>query len=121
MTEEKELPVCTCSVIKQETVEDVKRKLPKEASLSTMAELFKCLSDPTRLAIIHALLIHELCVCEIGELLGMSTPAISHHLKILRFLRLVTYRRSGKVVYYAIADNHITQILVQALAHIEEE
>ncbi|MCR4666891.1 MAG: metalloregulator ArsR/SmtB family transcription factor [Desulfovibrio sp.] len=85
-----------------------------------MAELFKCLADPTRLKIIHALLIRELCVCELGQLLDMSPQAISHHLKILRVLRLVKFRRSGKIVYYNIADNHIVQILLQALAHVEE-
>ena len=54
------------------------------------------------------------------RLLEMSTPAISHHLKVLRQLKLVTFRRSGKIVYYTIADEHISPILSQALAHIKE-
>jgi len=113
-------PICSCTVIHQNVVDDVKRGLPQDASLAEMAELFKCLSDPTRLKIVHALLAAEMCVCDIGALLEMSTPAISHHLKVLRQLKLVAFRRSGKIVYYSIGDEHIAPILSQALAHIRE-
>ncbi len=110
-------PVCCCAIIHHDVVNEVKEGLPHEASLSAMSELFKCLSDPTRLKIIHALLAAEMCVCDISALLEMSTPAISHHLKVLRQLKLVTVRRSGKIVYYMIADGHIAPIIFQALAH----
>ena len=113
-------PICSCTVIHQNVVDDVKRGLPQDASLAEMAELFKCLSDPTRLKIVHALLAAEMCVCDIGALLEMSTPAISHHLKVLRQLKLVAFRRSGKIVYYSIGDEHIAPILSQALSHIRE-
>lgn len=113
-------PICSCTVIHQNVVDDVKRGLPQDASLAEMAELFKCLSDPTRLKIVHALLAAEMCVCDIGALLEMSTPAISHHLKVLRQLKLVAFRRSGKIVYYSIGDEHIAPILSQTLAHIRE-
>lgn len=113
-------PVCCCTVIHQDVVNQVKEGLLSDSSLGEMAELFKCLSDPTRLKIVCALLAAEMCVCDIGALLEMSTPAISHHLKVLRQLKLVTFRRSGKIVYYTIADEHISPILSQALGHIKE-
>ncbi|MEA4991186.1 Transcriptional repressor SmtB [bioreactor metagenome] len=113
-------PVCCCTIIHQDVVNQVKEGLLSDSSLGEMAELFKCLSDPTRLKVVYALLEAEMCVCDIGALLEMSTPAISHHLKVLRQLKLVTFRRSGKIVYYTIADEHISPILSQALAHIKE-
>ena len=113
-------PICCCTIIHQDVVDQVKAGLPRDTALGDMAELFKCLSDPTRLKIIHALLAAEMCVCDIGALLEMSTPAISHHLKVRRQLKLVTFRRSGKIVYYTVADDHIAPILLQALAHIGE-
>lgn len=113
-------PVCCCTVIHQDVVNQVKEGLLSDSSLGEMAELFKCLSDPTRLKIVCALLAAEMCVCDIGALLEMSTPAISHHLKVLRQLKLVTFRRSGKIVYYTIADEHISPILSQTLGHIKE-
>ncbi len=113
-------PVCCCTVIHQDVVNQVKEGLLSDSSFGEMAELFKCLSDPTRLKIVCALLAAEMCVCDIGALLEMSTPAISHHLKVLRQLKLVTFRRSGKIVYYTIADEHISPILSQALGHIKE-
>ena len=113
-------PICCCTVIHQDVVNQVKEGLLSDSSFGEMAELFKCLSDPTRLKIVCALLAAEMCVCDIGALLEMSTPAISHHLKVLRQLKLVTFRRSGKIVYYTIADEHISPILSQALGHIKE-
>ena len=86
-----------------------------------LAEIFKVLGDQTRIKLLSLLYSsEEMCVCDIGALLEMSTPAISHHLKVLRQLKLVTFRRSGKIVYYTIADEHISPILSQALAHIKE-
>ncbi len=111
-------PLCACTVIHQTVVDEVRAGLPAAHSLADMAELFKCLSDPTRLKIIHALLAAKMCVCDVSALLEMSTPAISHHLKILRQLRLVSFERSGKVVYYSITDEHVASLLSQALAYI---
>lgn len=92
-------PVCCCTIIHQDVVNQVKEGLLSDSSLGEMAELFKCLSDPTRLKVVYALLEAEMCVCDIGALLEMSTPAISHHLKFFGQLKLVTFRRSGKIVY----------------------
>ncbi|MDR2819288.1 MAG: metalloregulator ArsR/SmtB family transcription factor [Desulfovibrio sp.] len=121
MRQKKELDfLCTCAVIHEKIVSRVKKNLLDDASLGEMAELFKALGDPTRLKVVHALLAAEMCVCDLGALLEMSPPAISHHLKLLRQLKLVTFRRSGKVVYYSIGDEHIAPLVTQAIACIKK-
>lgn len=84
-----------------------------------LAELFKALSDPTRLRIISLLVDHEVCVHTLGETLGMSQPAISHQLRYLRQLHLVRYRKEGRHVFYALDDDHVRILLAQGLLHVE--
>ena len=112
--------LCGCTVIHENVVAVVRGKVLEDTFLVEIAELFKSLNDPTRLKIINALLHAEMCVCDISALLGMSQPAISHHLKILRHMHLVNFRREGKIVYYSIADDHIEPLFMQGLAHIME-
>ena len=85
-------------------------------------QLFKILSDETRLAIMMLLRESgEMCVCDISTLLNMTQPAISHHLKVLRQTQLVKYRRDGKIVYYSLDDDHIALLFQQGLAHVTEK
>ena len=85
-----------------------------------LAETFRVLGDPTRVRILDALSGGELCVCDIAALVGMSESAVSHQLRLLRGMRLVRPRRAGRLVYYAIDDHHIIELLRQALTHVEE-
>jgi ArsR family transcriptional regulator len=62
-----------------------------------------------------------MCVHDLAELIGMSQPAVSHHLKILRQLKLVKYRRDGKAVFYSLVDEHIHNIFYQGLLHVHED
>jgi ArsR family transcriptional regulator len=112
--------ICGCPVIHEDVVRKVKKQLPGDEQLFELAELFKVFGDSTRVRIISALLRHELCVCDIGALLGMSKSAISHQLRILRQSRLVKNRREGKVVFYSLDDEHIEGIFKQGFAHISE-
>lgn len=86
-----------------------------------LAETFRVLGDPTRVRILDALSGGELCVCDIATLVGISESAASHQLRLLRNSRLVRPRRAGRLVYYAIDDHHILELLRQALTHVEEE
>ena len=79
----------------------------KQESLLKLAELFKILGDPTRLKIVELLLENEMCVNHIAETMGMGQSAISHHLRVLRQARLVTYRKDGKTAYYSLNDDHV--------------
>ena len=104
----------------EDILEKVKKEITDDESLFDMAAIFKVLSDPTRLKIINALLLSEMCVCDIAALLKMSQPAISHHLKSLRQTRLIKYRRDGKIAYYSLVDEHIKIMFSQCITHIKE-
>ena len=114
------LDLCDETVIHCEEIKNVRSKMPAEADLDEMAELFKVFGDPTRAKIISALSIGELCVCDIGAVLGASQSAVSHQLAILRAARLVAYRREGKSVYYRLADYHVGILLQIGLDHASE-
>lgn len=91
-----------------------------EEKVLTLSEIFKALGDPTRVRILHVLKEDELCVCHIASLLGMTVSAISHQLRVLRNLKIVKYRKSGKMVYYSLDDDHVKGLLRMGLEHIEE-
>lgn len=94
--------------------------MPHDDTVAGMAEVFKALGDPTRLQILLALRDRELCVCDLASLLGMSQSAVSHQLRILRHLHMVRSERRGKLVYYALADEHVLSLCEQTRAHLSE-
>lgn len=93
--------------------------LPEE-DICDLADFFKVFGDSSRLKVLWALRHGELCVTHLAELLGMSIPAVSHQLKILRHSRLVRTRRDGKNIYYSLADEHVEKILDLGLEHSDE-
>ncbi|PRR84030.1 ArsR/SmtB family transcription factor [Clostridium luticellarii] len=115
------IEVCDVNIIHDNVVNMVKKNITDDISISDMAEFFKVLNDPTRLKIINALMLSEMCVCDICAVLNMSQPAVSHHLKVLKQSKLVKYRRNGKIVYYSLDDKHIKPIFNQCLAHVNEK
>lgn len=102
------------------TISDVKLKAPDENEILDLADMFKIFSDSTRLRIILAIINTELCVCDLCELLNLNQSTVSHQLQLLRTSKLVKYRREGKQVFYSLEDNHVEQIISQALEHIQE-
>ena len=114
-------PLCTHTVIHEDTIRLVRDGLSDDSTIKRTAELFKAVSDPTRLRIINALILSEMCVCDIAALMSMTQPAVSHHLKILRQMQLVKYRREGKVVYYELDDEHVRNLFYQGLLHVSEQ
>lgn len=97
-----------------------KAALMRPYAVEALAETFRVLGDPTRVRILDALSAGELCVCDIASLVGISESAVSHQLRLLRGMRLVRPRRAGRLVYYAVDDQHILELLKQALTHVEE-
>ncbi len=85
-----------------------------------LAETFQALGDASRVQIVWSLSKGELCVSDIAELLEMSQPAVSHHLRTLRNLRLVRVRRDGRTAYYSLDDEHIEVLLEQGIEHVED-
>lgn len=91
-----------------------------EEEVYDLADFFKIFGDSSRLRLLLALRQREMCVSHLAEQLGMSTPAVSHQLKVLRHSRLVRSRRAGKHIFYALQDNHVQQIVEMGLEHIRE-
>jgi ArsR family transcriptional regulator len=112
--------VCDVTFVNEGNVEAVRRVMKPDRTLERIAETFAVLGDPTRVKIVFALSQRELCVCDMARLLGLTEPAVSHHLRLLRNLRLVKYQRKGKMVYYSLDDDHIERLLTMGLEHIEE-
>lgn len=85
-----------------------------------LAETFQALGDTSRIQIIWALSKAELCVGDLATLLGMSQPAVSHHLRTLRNLHLVKVRRDGRTSFYSLDDDHIERLLIEGIKHVED-
>ncbi len=116
-----ELDRCEINCIHYEAVKAVQHALFGEDVAVSLAELFKALGDPTRVKILFSLMTRELCVCDLTAVIGASESAVSHQLRVLRSLRLVKFRREGKILYYSLADAHIEKLFAQGLEHVTED
>ena len=116
-----EMEFCEACDVHEDKVKQVAGKMPPEDEMADMAELFKVFGDSTRIKILYILSETELCVCDIAQLLGMTQPAISYQLKVLKQAKLVKNRREGKTVFYALADEHVETIIGMAKEHLEEQ
>jgi DNA-binding transcriptional ArsR family regulator len=94
--------------------------LKSKKTFLLLAETFQALGDTSRVQIIWALSKGELCVGDLVELLDMSQPAISHHLRTLRNLHLVQVRKEGRTSFYSLDDEHIDALLREGIEHVEE-
>jgi ArsR family transcriptional regulator len=86
-----------------------------------VAELFRAFSDTSRVRIVSALLDGEKNVNTLAGLVGITESAVSHHMRGLRQMRLVTARRDGKEVYYRVDDEHIMALLQQGIRHVTDQ
>ena len=109
-----------CEVLHEETVQNVKKQMLDEDILFDVSDFFKMLGDSTRAKIMWALDRHEMCVCDLAALLGMTKSAISHQLKTLREANLVKLKKEGKNVIYTLDDDHVKDIFEKALEHVLE-
>ncbi len=109
---------CEFLFVHEDTVREVKEKMPEEDTLYDLAEFFKIFGDSTRIRILYALFERELCVCDIAGLLSLSQTAVSHQLRILKANKLVKARREGKIVFYSLDDSHVHDILDMGIEHL---
>lgn len=105
----------------EKKIKMLRKKMRPNNELYELSEVFSILSDTTRLKVVLALIETELCVCDIANYLGITKSAVSHHLRLMRNLRLVRFRRAGKMTYYSLDDHHIEMLLRQATEHIVEK
>ena len=113
------IKVCSETAVNLKKVRTVEQELPPTTEVVSLAETFKILGDPTRLKIVLALAREELCVCDLATLFSLSVSAISHQLRLLRGMKLVKYRKAGKMVYYSLDDEHIMVALNPADRPVE--
>lgn len=111
---------CEFMHVHEDIVDKVIKVMPREQQLMDLAEFFKIFGDSTRIKILYVLSQSEMCVCDIANLLQMGQSAISHQLRVLKQMRLVSFRKEGKTVFYSLADDHIQTILAQGMEHIQE-
>lgn len=115
-----DLPICHDREVHGDVVERIKGEMPDSSVLYELSDFFKIFGDSTRVSILFVIDRGEICVCDIAEILGMTKSAVSHQLKILRQSKLISYRKSGKNVFYSLADDHVKDIIEKALEHIKE-
>ncbi|MEZ5344412.1 MAG: metalloregulator ArsR/SmtB family transcription factor [Pyrinomonadaceae bacterium] len=112
---------CEENFIHEAKVAEARKTLVQGDDGEELARTFGALADPTRVRIISALLETELCVCDISALLKVSQSAISHQLRQLRDMRLVRSRKEGRIVYYTLDDEHISELFLLGSEHLRHK
>lgn len=108
-------------VNREEAVNLVKTNMLESNKITLLSKLFKVFGDPTRIKILWALNVYELCVLDICEVLGMTKSAVSHQLSTLKEAKLVKSRREGKEVYYSLDDEHVKEIFETGIIHVSHQ
>ena len=116
----KECQCENCICVNEELAKKVKKKMLNDDILFDIAECFKIFGDSTRIKIIYALKLSELCVNDLAFITNSTPSAISHQLRILKQAKLVKSKKIGKVVYYSLHDNHVIKLFEIGRDHVEE-
>ncbi len=111
---------CEVRCVNPSKVKALSRALPERDTLTQLSDIFQIMSDPNRLKILYCLARDEVCVCDLSVLLDMSVSAVSHQLRLLRALRLVSSRKDGRIVYYSLTDEHVAKLIAMGLEHERE-
>lgn len=104
-----------------ERVDAVRCSLMGNETAVSVADVFRVLADPTRVSIIHALSLAELCNGDLAAVLGISESAVSHQMRELRHMKLVTAEKRGRMVYYRLTDTHIRHVFEDTFRHVQED
>ncbi|MBM3328675.1 MAG: winged helix-turn-helix transcriptional regulator [Calditrichaeota bacterium] len=113
--------LCEVQEVNPEVVDRIRQAIGATDLTLRTAAIFKVVADPTRLRIVQALQEEELCVCDLAAIVGQSQSSTSHHLRLLRQRNLVKVRRRGRMVFYSLADAHVSALLAVARDHAREE
>lgn len=101
-------------------VQHLQQQILNTDKAQRMAEFFSQLGDANRLRILSILAVKELCVCDLAVALEMSESAVSHQLRVLRSMRLVSYRKQGRKVFYRLLDRHVLELYQAVAEHLDE-
>jgi DNA-binding transcriptional ArsR family regulator len=111
--------VCQVRCFNTDLVAQVCQELPEDEILEDAHTLLSALADKSRLKILYALGDgRELCVCDVATMLGVKVAVASHHLRKLRDLKILKYRNDGKLAYYSLRDQRISDVLNCVLMQI---
>ncbi len=94
---------------------------PPRETLDAAGDLLRALAAPIRIAIVMQLRESQRCVHELVDALGVAQPLVSQHLRILKSAGVVAGERAGREVMYRLVDHHLAHIVVDAIAHVEED
>ncbi len=112
--------VCRQHEEHRDRIDAGRKRVPGRETVLDISDFFAALGNPTRLGILYALSSGELCTCDLATIAELSVSAISHQLRILRDRKIIAFRKEGKNVFYRLRDQHISDLLVVALEHMEE-
>jgi DNA-binding transcriptional ArsR family regulator len=112
--------LCDVRTIHQDRISMARESSLEESEIQKLSRTFKAMGDPSRMKILWALGSQEMCVCDLAAVLDISESAVSHQLRTLRHLDLVSRRREGTVLYYSLNDHHVSQLMELALEHVRE-
>lgn len=112
---ESDLPICEELHHHGTSYETMMDDMPSDDAFIESATIFAQLSDSTRLKILYLLCHNSVCVCNIADAIGSSAPAVSHHLRSLKLLGLLDFKRIGKEVYYTLADSEDGRLIHQMI------
>jgi ArsR family transcriptional regulator len=112
--------LCDVHLVHEDAVHEALREREDAEHLTYLADTFQILANPTRLQIVDALARRELCVCDLAAVVGVSQSAVSHHLRQLRQMKIVRYRKDGRMAYYRLDDEHIASLFAIGLQHVRE-
>jgi len=113
-------PTCDTHLVHLDNVRSTQAEILATDKAQQMAEIFGVLADTNRLRLLSALASQELCVCDLAALTKMTESAVCHQLRLLKVMRLVSYRREGRNVYYSLADSHIINLYRSLLEHLDK-
>lgn len=111
---------CDVEAVHEEAVQAALEARSADEDIDRLAGMFSILGSPTRLRLLEALAERDLCVCDLSAVVGVSQSAVSHHLRLLRQLRMVSFRKEGRMAYYRLKDEHVAEIIDSGLSHARE-
>ena len=115
-----DLDFCDVHLVDEPAVQFATAERADDDEITYLADTFQVLANPTRLRVVEALARRELCVCDLSAITGVSQSAVSHHLRQLRQLRIVRYRKEGRMAYYRLDDHCVVTLLNTGLDHVRE-
>ena len=106
-------------LLKKEKVEDVNYYMPSQETCYGLANFFSMFADPTRIKILSALAVSEMCVNDLSKILEMNQTTVSHQLKLLKSTGTVKFRRQGKVIFYSISSQMVNDCLLSGVDYLQ--